>query len=190
MGLDAGNVSGTTGNVPGRPEGFRGPTGRGHQPREATWAKCEREPAPRWAGAPPTLSPWRKKRGEGGTLAQVGLRPTRRVRHPSFPSWPPHIPPSRDAAPPRRGKPSRGRSPSLPLYIVGTFGHWRSDFCLSLGAALPFFLLLSAGAWRSPAGRPRLSIDTTPSCCWSSSPTSPSSLLDQGAGDVTGLHVC
>ena len=143
----------------------RGSTGRGQRPREARWAKCGREPAPRWAGAPPTLSPWRNRRGEGGTLAQVGLRPTIRVRHPSSPL---------------------GRRTSSHLGLPPLPGEGNPQG----GAALPFFLLLSAGAWRSPAGRPRLSIDTTPSCCWSSSPTSPSSLLDQGAGDVTGLHVC
>ena len=63
---------------------------------------------------------------------------------------------------------------------------------LSLGAALPLSLPVSRSAWRSRAGVPCSSTTTTPSCCcWTeSSPTSPSPLLDQGAGDVTGLHLC
>ena len=120
----------------------------------------------------------------------VGLRPTRGVRHPSSLIWPPQTPSGRAAAPPRVG--TLGVAPPLPfpyiyraLLAIETHG-----FSLSFGAALLFFLLLSAGAWRSPAGRPRLSIDTMQSCFWSSSPTSPSSLLDQGAGVVTELHVC
>ena len=63
---------------------------------------------------------------------------------------------------------------------------------LLLGAALPLFLLVSCGAWRSPAGVPRSSTITTPlCCCWKeSSSIPPLSLLDQGMGDVIGLYVC
>ena len=60
------------------------------------------------------------------------------------------------------------------------------------GATLPLSLLVYCSAWRSPAGVPRSSITTTLlCCCWTeSSQPLPLSLLDQGTGDVTGLHVC
>ena len=63
---------------------------------------------------------------------------------------------------------------------------------LPLGAALPLFLLVSRSAWRSPAGVPRSSTTTTPSCCCWTEFSQPLllPLLDQGVGDVTGLHVC
>ena len=80
-------------------------------------------------------------------------------------------------------------SPSTPIYSGEAHGSYRR----SSGTALPLFLLLlSHGAWRSPAGLPRSSTTTTLlCCCWmESSSTSPSSLLDQGAGDVSALHVC
>ena len=53
-----------------------------------------------------------------------------------------------------------------------------------LGAALPLLLLVSCGAWRSPAGVPRSSITTTPlCCCWmESSSTSPSPIYSGGFG--------
>ena len=167
----------------------RGSTGRGHQPQEVAWAKRGRETSPKWAGAPPTRRPKAQEVERGGTLGAGGPKAHLGVRHPLPLPWPPHLPSGGAAAPPRVGTLGVAPPPLL-LYIVGVSGLFYTQFSLSLGAALLFFLLLCAGAWRSPAGRPRLSIDTTPSCCWSSSPTSPSSLLDQGAGDVTGLHVC
>ena len=67
-------------------------------------------------------------------------------------------------------------APSTPTYS----GEAHGSFTLAPGAALPLsqVLLLSRGAWRSPAGLPRSSTTTTPSCCcWTeSSPTSPSFL--------------
>ena len=55
-----------------------------------------------WCASP--LSPWRRgKEKRGGTLTQVGLRPTRGVRHPSSLIWPPQTPSGRAAAPPRVG---------------------------------------------------------------------------------------
>ena len=79
------------------------------------------------------------------------------------------------AATPGEGTLDGGAAPPLPLYILEVF--WAANIRdgLSLGAALPLSLLLSRGAWRSPAGLPRSSITTTPSCyCWmESSPTSP-----------------
>ena len=80
--------------------------------------------------------------------------------------------------------------PSPPLYIVG-----RCMGASPLPLAQPSLsqvLLLSRGAWRSPAGLPRSSTTTTPlCCCWmESSQPLPLSLLDQGMGDVTGLYVC
>src|SRR3954464_13283680 len=55
---------------------------------------------------------------------------------------------------------------------------------ISLGTALLLSLLLSRGAWRSPAGLPRSSIITMPlCCCWmESSSTSPSLLAGSRRG--------
>ena len=144
----------------------------------------------------------------------------------------------------------------IPIYS-GVGGPPKHTLCLWCSPSLsPKFLLLSHGAWRSPAGLPRSSTTTTPlCCCWmESSSTSPSllyivrpraahntwfdlslpvqpslsfssylavlgealqdchappspprrcaatgrslpqslplSFLDQGMGDITGLHVC
>src|SRR6187399_1196412 len=90
------------------------------------------------------------------------------------------------------GNPKGGRSPPFPLYICEVLGLLDTRERLPLGAALPLSLLVSCSAWRSPAGVPRSSTTTTPSCCcWmESSQPLPLSLLDQGVGDVTGLHVC
>ena len=117
----------------------------------------------RWAGAPPHQGPRRlglggnRKAGAPPCLGGQGNPPGRR---------------------PLLRLDLRGTAPlSLaPLYMweVGGQPHPSS------GAALPLsqVLLLSRGAWRSPAGLPRSSITTTPLCCCftESSPTSPSLL--------------
>ena len=78
----------------------------------------------------------------------------------------------------------RGPAPlSLaPIYMWGLGGQPHP----SSGAALPLsqVLLFSRGAWRSPAGLPRSSFTTMPSCCcWmESSPTSPSPLAGSRRG--------
>ena len=78
----------------------------------------------------------------------------------------------------------RGPAPlSLaPIYMWGVGGQPHQ----SSGAALPLFhvLLLSRGAWRSPAGLPCSSTTITPlCCCWmESSPTSPSLLAGSRHG--------
>jgi len=78
----------------------------------------------------------------------------------------------------------RGPAPlSLaPIYMWGVGGQPHP----SSGAALPLsqVLLLSRGAWRSPAGLPCSSTTTTPSCCcWTeSSPTSPALLAGSRRG--------
>ena len=99
---------------------------------------------------------------------------------------------SRLVATPRGVNPRWGTDPSLPLYILEVWAAQDTRVPLLLGAALPFSLLVSCGAWRSPAGVPRSSTTTTPSCCcWTeSSPTSPSPLLDQEGGDVSPNHTC
>ena len=59
--------------------------------------------------------------------------------------------------------------PSTPIYS----GEAHGSLTQSSGAALPLsqVLLLSRGAWRSPAGLPCSSITITPSCCcWSPVP--------------------
>ena len=73
-------------------------------------------------------------------------------------------------------------SPSTPIYS----GEAHGSCTRSSGAALPLsqVVLLSHGAWRSPAGLPRSSTTTTPSCCcWmESSSTSPSLLAGSRRG--------
>ncbi|KAE8809400.1 hypothetical protein D1007_13990 [Hordeum vulgare] len=110
----------------GTTEGFRRPIGRGHQPQEATWAKCERELAPGWAGAPPTPNPWRLRGGRGDPSAG-GRKAHQGVRHPLLPSSSPPISPSRAAAPPQGGNPEGGATLPSPIYS-GVFGHWRHGF--------------------------------------------------------------
>ena len=58
-------------------------------------------------------------------------------------------------------------SPSTPIYS----GEAHESYTRSSGTALPLsLLLLSHGAWRSPAGVPCSSATTTPSCCcWTES---------------------
>ena len=79
----------------------------------------------------------------------------------------------------------RGAQPPPPLYIVEVWAAQDTRERLSFGAALPLsLLLLSRGAWRSPAGLPRSSTTTTPlCCCWmESSSTSPSLLAGSRRG--------
>ena len=77
--------AGTTGKVT---EAHR----EGPHPRKATWAKCGREPAPRWAGAPLTLSPGAPEREGGETLGAGGPKAHLGVRHPLSLPWPLHLP--------------------------------------------------------------------------------------------------
>ena len=86
--------------------------------------------------------------------------------------------------PPLWWNPRWGRSPPLPLYIVEAKGQLKTRGSSPVGAALPLFLLISRGAWRSPAGLPRSSTTTTPlCCCWmESSSTSPSLLAGSRLG--------
>ncbi len=105
----------------------RGSIEGGKRPQEARWAKCGREPAPRWAGAPPHSAHSARERKGGANPRPGGPKAHQMVRHPLLPLLAAAPPIWRAAAPPRRGKPSRGRSPSLPLYIVGTLGCWRDQ---------------------------------------------------------------
>ena len=78
-----------------------------------------------------------------------------------------------------------GAQPSPSPIYIGVLGLPKTGERLSFGAALPLsLLLLSHGAWRSPAGLPRSSTTTMPSCCcWmESSPTSPSLLAGSRRG--------
>ena len=91
------------------------------------------------------------------------------------------------------GNPRGGAAPPSPLYIVEVWAAQDTRERLSFGAALPLsLLLLSRGAWRSRAGLPRSSITTRRRAAagWSLPQPLLLPLLDQGVGDVTGLHVC
>ena len=123
------------------------------------------------------------RRGRGRSVSLKGQNPSLFIggggggAPPLLPSWPPHLLPSRAAAPPRGGKPSRGCSPSLPLYIVGTLGCWRtqssspsaqpcSSFSSSLpvlGEALPGDLVSPSTPRRRAAG---LLPQPLPPPCW------------------------
>src|SRR3954471_1224112 len=96
------------------------------------------------------------------------------------------------AATPREGTLDGGTAPPLPLYILEVLGLPNIRFDLPLGAALPLSLLLSRGAWRSPAGLPRSSTTTTPLCgCWmESSSTYPSLLAGSRHGRRHRAVVC
>ena len=86
---------------------------------------------------------------------------------------------------PSSGGHPRGGAPSSPSPIyMRPRGCPKHAIRSLVGAALHLFFLLSCGAWRSPAGLPRSSITTTPSCCcWmESSPTSPSLLAGSRRG--------
>ena len=105
------------------------------------------------------------------------LRPT--LGHPlSFPPWPHPRWVLGAAATPREGTLGGGAAPPLPLYILEVLGAAKHVSYSLQAAALPLSLLISRGAWRSPAGMSRSSITTTPlCCCWmESSSTSPSLL--------------
>ena len=135
----------------------------------ASWAEGRGQTSPLRGSAPPHLFPcdqgvWGNPKGRrspclGGQGNPPGRRPLLRLD-------------------------LRGPAPlSLaPIYMWGVGGQPHP----SSGAALPLsqVLLLSRGAWRSPAGLPRSSITTTPSCCcWmESSPTSPSPLAGSRRG--------
>ena len=182
--LVTGKVSGAIGNVPGPPGGSRGSTRWGHRPQRAAWAKCGKGPAPRWAGAPPTRGPGRRKGGKGETLGSDGPKAHLVVRLPLSPLGRP-LDGSKAGRTPWGGNPRWGRRPSPSPIYSGGFGAARDrSLSLSLGAALPLSLLVSRSAWRSPAGVPRSSITTMPlCCCWTeSSPTSPSLLAGSRRG--------
>ena len=149
--------TGTIGGVPGV-----------HLPRRALWAVGGREPALSGLGANPPRAHaprvWgNPKRGAPACLGGQGNPP-----------WPP--------PPPQIGSEGPGPLSLAPIYMWGVGG--QPHQCS--GAALPLaqVLLLSRGAWRSPAGLPRSSITTTPSCCcWTeSSPTYPSPLAGSRRG--------
>ena len=82
--------------------------------------------------------------------------------------------------------------PPLLLYIVGVLGLPKTRVSLSLSAQ-PY---LSTSSFSVVLGEALLETmllhhhHAVVLLLELSSPTSPSSLLDQGAGDVIGLHVC
>ena len=70
-----GKVSGSTGIVPGPPEGSRGSTGWGHLSRRAPWAEVGGEPAPCGLVHPPLGLPLRlglETLGVGGAPLALG----------------------------------------------------------------------------------------------------------------------
>ena len=134
--------------------------------------------SPRWVGAPPTRAQGEERREKGQTLGSDGPKAHLVVRPPLCPLG---RPPRWDlglAATPRGGNLGGGAAPPLPLYILEVWAAQHTRVPLLLGAALPLSLLVSCGAWRSPARVPRSSTTTTPlCCCWmESSSTSPSLL--------------
>ena len=122
--------------------------------------------SPRWAGAPPTKAQGAREWERGQTLGKMGPKGPCLVRLPLPPTWPPPQMGIGAAATPRVETLGGGAALPLPLYIVEAKGQPNTRFDLPVGTALPLsLLLLSRGAWRSPAGLPHSSITTTPSCC-------------------------
>ena len=151
--------SGATG-----PEGLHGPSVGGDQP-QVGW--CAPHKGPRRLGF-----------GEGApTLLGGQVSPSPPLGRP--PRWDLGL-----AATPRRGNLGGGAAPPPPLYILVVLVCQRYGFNLLLGTALPLSLLVSCGAWRSPAGVPRSSTTTMPLCCYwmESSSTSPSLLVGSRRG--------
>ena len=113
-----------------------------------------------------------RKLGEGRVLKGEGT---------SEVPWGGGTPPSR-TLPWRKGQGCASPLALAPIYMWGVGG--QPNQCS--GGALPLsqVLLLSRGAWRSPAGLPRSSTTTTPlCCCWmESSSTSPSLLAGSRHG--------
>ena len=140
------------------PRGLRGPTVGGDQP-QVGW--CTPHKGPRCLGF-----------GEGLPPPYLGGK---------FPPLPP-LAATLDgfgaAAPLGVGTLEGAHPLPLPYIYLRFWGCHTQEFPPLPGAALPLSLLVSCGAWRSPAGVPRSSTTTTPSCCcWmESSPTSPSPL--------------
>ena len=184
-------ISGAIGNVPGPPGGSRGSTRWGHRPQRAAWAKCGRGPAPGGLVRPPTKAQGARESGRGQTLGSDGPKAHLVVRPPSPPLA---APPRWDlglAATPWGGYPRGGAAPS-PIYIVEVWGCPRHEN-VSLSAQ-PYpspsssLVVLSEALLesRAPPPPPR----RRAAAGWSLPQPLPLSLLDQGMGDVTGLHVC
>ena len=97
------------------------------------------------------------------------------------------------AATPREGTPGGGTAPPLPLYILEVWAAHYTRVPLYLGAALP----LSFSSYLAVLGEALLDHHAPPppprrcaAAGWSLPQPLPFSLLDQGTGDVTGLHMC
>src|SRR4051812_27341193 len=181
--LVTGKVSGFIGNVPGPPGGSRGPPSGATSPGGLHGPSVGGD-QPQVGWCAPHQGPRRKGEWEGANpRSRWALRPTLGAP-PSLPLWPPPRWDLGAAAAPREGTLGGGAAPPLPLYILEVLGLPYRRFDLSLGATLPLFLLISRGAWRSPAGSPRSSTTTTPLCCcrMESSSTSPSLLAGSRHG--------
>ena len=178
-------VSGFIGNVPGPPGGSQGSTKWGHHPRRAAWAKCGRGPAPGGLVHPPQ-GPKAPRVWGGGAPTLLGGQVSPLPPLAATQMW------IGAAATPREGTLGGGAALPFPLYIVEAKGQPNTRSSSPVGAALPLFLLISCGAWRSPAGVPRSSTTTTPlCCCWmESSSTSPSLLAGSRRGRRHRLYVC
>ncbi len=97
----------------------RGTTEGGQRPREIMWANWGWEPAPRWAGAPPT-QPMAQEEGKGGNPSAGGPKAHQGCATPLLPRWPPHQPPSRAAAP-QESETLKGAQPRPPPLYSGHF---------------------------------------------------------------------
>src|SRR4051812_44916487 len=100
---------------------------------------------------------------------------------------------SRLAATPRGENPKGGAAPPLPLYIVEVWAAHKMRVPLLL-MAQPCISPSSSPAVLGEALQDCHAPPTPPCRCaaagWSLPQPLPLSLLDQGAGDVTGLYVC
>ena len=165
----------------------------GHGPQRHTWAKCEKAPAPRWAGAPPTKA-HAPRRGEGANpKGRWALRPILPAPPSPPPLWPPPIDGFGAAAPLGVGTLEGAHPPPAPLYILrhGAAHNTRFDLCLLVQPSLSFSSYpVVLGEALQDSHAPPSSPRRCAAAGWSLPQPLPLSLLDQGMGDVTGLYVC
>ena len=155
------------------PGGLHGPSVGGDQPQV------------RWCA--PHKGPRRLGLGEGVLPPNLG------GKFPPLPPWPPPLDGIGAAATPREGTLGGGSALPLPLYIVEAKGQPRRTKLIFL-LAQPYPSSSSSPAVLGEALLDYHAPPSPPCCCAAAGRILPQplplSLLDQGMGDVTGLHVC
>ena len=149
--------------------------------------------SPRWAGAPPHQGPRRMGEWEGANPRSRCLRAHLVGRLPLSSPWPPPLMGSRAGRLLLGVETLRGAQPPSPLYILEVWAaiHTRESLLLVLpypspSSSSPAVLGEALRDCHAPPPPPCRRV----AAGWSLPQPLPLSLLDQGMGDVTGLHVC